>query len=350
MSALASGMLHLTLDTSTATAAEVQGLLDGVASNSSSSGDADSVRALLAHARLLLQELLPATDRALKSLRAVREDQDQQAVRSVVLKRQMLSRTTARQYRLPPVRGFLAADRGLVHLGLRLRSRARALQRRAAFEHVIAGVSMRFINTRPQELDTAIEQALAAMGKCVGADRVYFLLARPRLRSHSWHRTETVRRPGWPDGALALPTLCSVRRRMGSFTLHAWKSLPPGNARDAVSPLVCKARACVVNVGADGVSAMLGFDALHQRCRITRPGELSLLRMALDAILYAVQRRSMELERARLETRLQQSRRMETVGALASGIAHNFNNIVGAILGFAEMAEAQVQARQPARA
>ena len=33
---------------------------------------------------------------------------------------------------------------------------------------------------------------------------------------------------------------------------------------------------------------------------------------------------------------------METIGALASGIAHNFNNIVGAILGYTEMAEAQV--------
>jgi CheY-like chemotaxis protein len=37
--------------------------------------------------------------------------------------------------------------------------------------------------------------------------------------------------------------------------------------------------------------------------------------------------------------RLQQARRLETVGALASGIAHNFNNIVGAILGFTEMAQ-----------
>ena len=65
--------------------------------------------------------------------------------------------------------------------------------------------------------------------------------------------------------------------------------------------------------------------------------------MALDAILYAVQRQSMEQERARLEARLQQGRRMETVGALASGVAHNFNNIVGAILGYTEMAEAQVE-------
>jgi signal transduction histidine kinase len=91
----------------------------------------------------------------------------------------------------------------------------------------------------------------------------------------------------------------------------------------------------------EDLGVMLGFDAVHQRCRITRPGELGLLRMALDAIIYAVQRQSMEQERARLEARLQQGRRMETVGALASGVAHNFNNIVGAILGYTEMAEAQ---------
>jgi hypothetical protein len=40
-----------------------------------------------------------------------------------------------------------------------------------------------------------------------------------------------------------------------------------------------------------------------------------------------------------LEARLQQTHRMETVGALASGIAHNFNNIIGAILGYVEIAE-----------
>src|ERR1700761_7396747 len=40
---------------------------------------------------------------------------------------------------------------------------------------------------------------------------------------------------------------------------------------------------------------------------------------------------------------------METVGALASGIAHNFNNIVGAILGYTETAEGQLGSdRRPA--
>ena len=40
----------------------------------------------------------------------------------------------------------------------------------------------------------------------------------------------------------------------------------------------------------------------------------------------------MEKERARLEIRLQQARRMETVGTFSSGIAHNFNNILAGSL------------------
>jgi len=71
--------------------------------------------------------------------------------------------------------------------------------------------------------------------------------------------------------------------------------------------------------------------------------------MARDAVANAVRRDALEQEGIRLEQRLQQSRRMETIGALASGVAHNFNNIVAAILGYTEMAEARVEAdNQPA--
>src|SRR5260370_885601 len=64
--------------------------------------------------------------------------------------------------------------------------------------------------------------------------------------------------------------------------------------------------------------------------------------MGFDAIGNAVERAFLEQDRERLETNLQQARRMETIGALASGIAHNFNNITGAILGYTETAQAQV--------
>jgi two-component system, cell cycle sensor histidine kinase and response regulator CckA len=49
-------------------------------------------------------------------------------------------------------------------------------------------------------------------------------------------------------------------------------------------------------------------------------------------------RKKMEGEREHFQKQLFQSQKMETVGTMANGIAHNFNNILGAIRGYADMA------------
>jgi predicted ATPase/signal transduction histidine kinase/CheY-like chemotaxis protein len=52
--------------------------------------------------------------------------------------------------------------------------------------------------------------------------------------------------------------------------------------------------------------------------------------------------RVQEREREDLQRRLQQAAKMEAIGRLAGGIAHDFNNILGAILGYGELAQSKL--------
>ncbi len=50
-----------------------------------------------------------------------------------------------------------------------------------------------------------------------------------------------------------------------------------------------------------------------------------------------------------LEAELRQSQKIEAIGRLAGGVAHDFNNIVGVILGYGELAESELAPGSPAR-
>jgi PAS domain S-box-containing protein len=71
------------------------------------------------------------------------------------------------------------------------------------------------------------------------------------------------------------------------------------------------------------------------RCSFDATGKAS--RFVGSAIDITAQKQA-QLEKERLEAQLRHSQKMEAVGTLAGGIAHDFNNVLGAILGYGELA------------
>jgi len=334
---LSAAMLHLTLDTSPAAAQEVKDRLEQLAHLPNPGDDSAAIQAAIAHGGVL-HDLLPATDAALKALFAAATTSQQEVVRGLITKRQIAARASARNHRVLLYVTAVLLLAALVYIGLQLMLRVVALRRRAAFEHVIAGISMRFINAQPQHLDAEVERALADMAECIGSDRAYFVSIGAVPRQHVWCRPGVSRLPDWPRRAPALAARFGPAAD-GIIHVPHVDRLPIGENKDACLALGLGGWACVTNVNKDGSTVALGFDAIGRPCRISAEGELSLLRMALDTILNAIERQSMEKEHARLESRLQHARRMETVGTFTSGVAHNFNNILGGILGHTEIME-----------
>ena len=344
VSRLTGAMLHLTLDTSLDATNEVDARLADVSNVAAGLPDDALIEGIVAHGRMV-RDQLPATDELLKSLFAIPTDSEQARIRAGLLERQRLSDLHARQARYVLIATSLVLFALLVNLGLQLRSRALSLQRRAAIEHMITGISTRFIRFQPHEIEPLIVQALAELAEFIQADRAYCLTQTNRASlewCHKWCRTGESFPAGWPEGALALA------RRVGA---DERRLIRVRNTRAEASPEVGATLSSagvtewlgICGAGADRVTGLLAFDFVHAGS-IMSSDELRLLRMALDVISNAIERQNLESDRERLEANLQHARRMETIGALTSGIAHNFNNIVGAILGFSENAQLQLPA------
>ncbi len=69
----------------------------------------------------------------------------------------------------------------------------------------------------------------------------------------------------------------------------------------------------------------------------------------MTSVFDITERKRAEEENARLSAELHQAQKMDSIGRLAGGVAHDFNNMLGVILGNADLALAQIPPDHPAR-
>jgi PAS domain S-box-containing protein len=87
---------------------------------------------------------------------------------------------------------------------------------------------------------------------------------------------------------------------------------------------------------------------LLARGRCLRDAEGKPYRFVGSAIDVTAEKQA-QSDRDHLEAQLRQSQKMEAMGTLAGGIAHDFNNILGAILGYGELAQQESKPGSPLR-
>ncbi len=87
--------------------------------------------------------------------------------------------------------------------------------------------------------------------------------------------------------------------------------------------------------------------SLHEVLRSAALIDIKGVPHIISVIHDITERKKAEAARARLEAQLRESQKMEALGTLAGGVAHDFNNIVAAILGNVELARQDAQPGHP---
>ena len=80
-----------------------------------------------------------------------------------------------------------------------------------------------------------------------------------------------------------------------------------------------------------------------------RPLEINGQKIVLSAIVDITERKRAEEERAKLESRLRQQQKLESIGTLAGGVAHEINNPINGIMNYAQLIDDRLDPQSPLR-
>ncbi len=221
---------------------------------------------------------------------------------------------------------------------VRLGVGARRLERRASLERAAATISGRFIALPWRQTADAVRFALERLAEQTGADEIDLLVLdddRQIDEKHHWPPSggglsdaETAAVLSLSEGATG-PLIHSVRDAQGKFV---------------------ESRA-VLKFPLQGPGRSAGFLVLRAQDPSARfvDEDRALLGMVGDIFRSALERSRNEKERHALQTQLSRAQRLEALGTLAGSVAHEFNNILGAIRGHAEFASDTLRRDGPAR-
>jgi signal transduction histidine kinase/ActR/RegA family two-component response regulator len=344
--ALAITMSRFIADPGSRSATEATTLLDTLLRRAAAGSEAADLQALVSHGRFIVATL-PAVDDLVVRLQAAATSTRVRALQDRYLDAHMLAAERATLARFLLYAAAVALVGYVALLFLRLRAKARALEARLAFERLLASISTQFIDHPRERLGEAVEDGLRRLAGHANLDRASIVTLRNGKSEigerYAWQHATSDAPACRADDVLAVTMnwRLSGYEREGCTVVEDVRALPDGAEKTSLLQHGVRSWLCTPLSRA---GRLLGFLTLETSSRTTRwhDDDIALIRLAGDIFAHVIERERAEIERESLEARLHQAHRLEAIGTLAGGIAHEFNNILGAILGHAELALASL--------
>lgn len=240
---------------------------------------------------------------------------------------------------------------------------ARDLQHRLEFESLIAELAARFVGATQEDALAEVEAALGRLVENLELGRASYW-RRPedqpealRLECQA-RRDESLAMPLGLDARTSFPWVVErLETTRSPLIIEDVATMPPEATHDRLALQRVGVRASVVlpHFNRQGLlTGSLAFSVTTRR--VFGRGLVSRLQIFTNIVNELFARLDAERaliasleERQRLQEQLTQAQKLESIGRLAGGVAHDFNNLMMGIMGYTEACREELEPGHPAR-
>ncbi len=301
----------------------------------SPAGDLEDVQAYVVHARMIL-DTLPAVDKIIQAIQASQTSEDARRLQKVYLDAygELSVRSSWSRLLLGSIAVLLCVY--VASLIYRLRRQTQKLAQQLELETMITDMQKRFTNGTDDHSVPLVE-ALSMIANFFDSSRYAFAVVNSENGA-----TETTY---GDDGLAGFDALretfrADVQDQSGKspkkWDPYHYENLQQRDLEHFPEGSLSAGSLLATDIGHNSIG-LLFLEHREIRKKPDRD-EVRLLGQAMIAFSQCLKGQRDKSELETLEARLEHAQRLEALGTLAGGIAHEFNNALGAILGYGEMA------------